>query len=101
MAHRTILTERQRSALLDLPTDETAMLRHYTLADEDLQIFQATSSVAWNRQRVYSISLRHLAKTGYVTLVVLYWREMEHRQMALRFLDAARALQRPCLGKTS
>ena len=24
----------QRAALLDLPTDETAMLRHYTLADD-------------------------------------------------------------------
>ena len=38
MAHRTILTERQRSALFDLPTDDAAMLRHYTLADEDLEI---------------------------------------------------------------
>jgi len=41
MAHRTILTERQRSALFDLPTDETAMLRHYTLADDDLEIIRA------------------------------------------------------------
>ena len=40
MAHRTILTERQRSALFDLPTDEAAMLRHYTLADEDLEIIR-------------------------------------------------------------
>ena len=38
MAHRTILTERQRSALFGLSTDEVAMLRHYTLADEDLEI---------------------------------------------------------------
>lgn len=37
MAHRTILTERQRSALFDLPTDEAAMLRHYILADDDLE----------------------------------------------------------------
>ena len=37
MAHRTILTERQRSALFDLPTDETVMLRHYTLADDDIE----------------------------------------------------------------
>jgi hypothetical protein len=37
MAHRTILTERQRAALFDLPTDETLMLRHYTLADEDIE----------------------------------------------------------------
>lgn len=41
MAHRTILTERQRSALFDLPTDETAMLRHYTLADDDLDFIRA------------------------------------------------------------
>lgn len=37
MAHRTILTERQRSALFDLPTDEPSLLRHYTLADDDLE----------------------------------------------------------------
>lgn len=37
MAHRIILTERQRSALFDLPTDETLMLRHYTLADDDIE----------------------------------------------------------------
>ncbi len=36
MAHRIILTERQRSALFSLPTDETSLLRHYTLADDDL-----------------------------------------------------------------
>ncbi len=38
MAHRTILIERQRSALFDLPIDEAAMLRHYTLADDDLEV---------------------------------------------------------------
>ena len=32
-----ILTERQRSALFDLPTDEAALLQHYTLADDDLE----------------------------------------------------------------
>ena len=37
MAHRTILTERQRVALFDLPTDEADMLRHYTLADDDIE----------------------------------------------------------------
>ena len=41
MAHRTVLTERQRSALFDLPTDRTVMLRHYTLADDDLEIIRA------------------------------------------------------------
>ena len=37
MPRRSILTERQRSALFDLPTDETLMLRHYTLADDDIE----------------------------------------------------------------
>lgn len=37
MPRRNILTERQRSALLDLPTDEISLLKHYTLADDDLE----------------------------------------------------------------
>ena len=41
MAHRTILTERQRALLFDLPTDEGSLLRHYTLADDDLEHIRA------------------------------------------------------------
>lgn len=41
MPRRKMLTDRQREALLDLPTEETAMLRHYTLADDDLEIIRA------------------------------------------------------------
>ena len=37
MAHRTILTMRQRSALFDLQTDDASMLRHYILADDDIE----------------------------------------------------------------
>ncbi len=37
MAHRTILTPKQRSTLFDLPVDEPELLKHYTLADEDLE----------------------------------------------------------------
>ena len=37
MPRRHILSERQRHALLALPTDEPALLRHYTLADDDLE----------------------------------------------------------------
>lgn len=37
MPRRSILTERQRSALFDLPTDEALILRHYTLADDDIE----------------------------------------------------------------
>ncbi len=37
MPRRYILTERQRSELLGLPVDETSLLKHYTLADDDLE----------------------------------------------------------------
>jgi len=37
MPRRHILTERQRSALFDLPQDEAALLQHYTLDDDDLE----------------------------------------------------------------
>ena len=37
MAHRTILTARQRATLFDLPTDEASTLYHYTLSDDDLE----------------------------------------------------------------
>ncbi len=41
MPRRIMLTGRQRAVLLDLPTDEAVMLRHYTLADDDLEIIHA------------------------------------------------------------
>lgn len=41
MPRRSILTDRQRAALFDLPTDNASMLRHYTLADDDLEIIHA------------------------------------------------------------
>jgi TnpA family transposase len=37
MPRRHILTERQRKALFDLPADEGALLRHYTLDDDDIE----------------------------------------------------------------
>ncbi len=40
MPRRNILTERQRSALLDLPTDEPSLLKHYTFADDDLELIR-------------------------------------------------------------
>ena len=36
MPRRQILTDRQRSSLLDLPTESAALLHHYTLSDDDL-----------------------------------------------------------------
>lgn len=41
MPRRSILTERQRSALFNLPTDEVNMLQHYILADDDLEHINA------------------------------------------------------------
>jgi hypothetical protein len=41
MPRRSILTDRQRAALFDLPTDEALMLRRYTLADDDLESIYA------------------------------------------------------------
>jgi len=36
MAHRTILTDRQRAALFGLPVDEAAHLQFYVLGEHDL-----------------------------------------------------------------
>lgn len=43
MPRRSILTDRQRSALFDLPTDEAALLQHYTFADDDIEHIRARS----------------------------------------------------------
>ena len=37
MPRRSIWSARQRAALLDLPTDEAALLHHYTLSDDDIE----------------------------------------------------------------
>ena len=37
MPRRSIWSARQRAAPLDLPTDEAALLRHYTLSDDDIE----------------------------------------------------------------
>ena len=37
MPRRSIWTARQRAAPFDLPKDEAALLRHYTLSDNDIE----------------------------------------------------------------
>ena len=37
MPRRSIWSGRQRAALFELPTDEAALLRHYTLSDDDIE----------------------------------------------------------------
>lgn len=41
MAHRVVLTERQRTAIFSLAIDGHGLLRHYTLADDDLAHIQS------------------------------------------------------------
>ena len=41
MPRRSIWSARQRAALFDLPTDEAALLRHYTLSDDDIEQIRA------------------------------------------------------------
>lgn len=40
MPRRSILTARQRAALIDLPKDEASILHHYTLSDHDIEIIR-------------------------------------------------------------
>lgn len=40
MAHRTILTDRQRAALFDLPEDEATHFRFYVLSDHDIALIR-------------------------------------------------------------
>jgi len=41
MPRRQILSDRQRAVLFDLPTDEETLLRHYTLADDDIEYIRS------------------------------------------------------------
>ena len=40
MAHRTILTDRQRAALFGLPADEATHLRFHVLGDQDIALIR-------------------------------------------------------------
>ena len=46
MPRRSIWRARQRAALFDLPTDEAALLRHYTLLD-DIDISGREGMTGW------------------------------------------------------
>ncbi len=37
LSRRNVLTKRQATAIFDLPTDEPALIQHYTLADDDIE----------------------------------------------------------------
>jgi len=57
MAHRIILTARQRAALFDLPTDEASMLCHYTLAkmliQKGLTVREAAARIKVGKTALY------------------------------------------------
>ena len=42
MPIRSIWSARQHAALFDLPMDEAALLRHYTLSDDDIEQIRRT-----------------------------------------------------------
>ena len=48
MAHRTILTDRQRAALFGLPADEATHLRFHVLSDQDIALVRRRRR-PWNR----------------------------------------------------
>ena len=37
MAHRIVLTKRQSAAFFGLPTDQSSLIQHYTLVDDDIE----------------------------------------------------------------
>lgn len=57
MAHRTILTERQRAALFDLPTSEAEIHRHYTPDDNDIE----PPNLLWH---ISALGRAHILRTG-------------------------------------
>ena len=58
MPRRSIWSARQRAARFGLPTDEAALLRHYTLSDDDIEHIRVRRgghnrlgfAVDWRRQ---------------------------------------------------
>ena len=65
MPRRVTLTDRQKDALLRLPTSQTDLLKHYTLSDEDLGHIRlrrrAHNRFGFALQRSSNLSERSLA----------------------------------------
>lgn len=57
MPRRVTLTDRQKDALLRLPTSQTDLLKHYTLSDEDLGHIRLRRR-AHNRFGIYGVHSR-------------------------------------------
>ena len=55
MRRRSIWSARQRAALFDLPTDEAALLRHYTLSDDDIE--QIRVRRGWHNRLGFALQL--------------------------------------------
>ncbi len=54
MPRRVTLTDRQKDALLRLPTSQTDLLKHYTLSDEDLGHIRLRRHSATKRRAISS-----------------------------------------------
>ena len=55
MPRRSIWSARQRAALFDLPMDEAALLRHYTLSDDDIE--QIRVRRGWHNRLGFALQL--------------------------------------------
>ena len=55
MPRRSIWSARQRAALFDLPTDEAAPLRHYTMSDDDIEQIRLPRSLACARIAIQTL----------------------------------------------
>lgn len=99
MAHRTFLTERQRSALFDLPTDRTVMLRHYTLAD-DLAGYASREETRHEHMAALRDIYDYKMFTGRGSRDLKVWLENEaetarsNEDLARRFIEQCRATYR-------
>jgi hypothetical protein len=65
MAHRTILTDRQRAALFGLPADEATHLRFHVLGDQDIALIRRRRRPsAETLAHVSPLAWEHITLTG-------------------------------------
>jgi hypothetical protein len=47
MPRRAVLSDEQRAALLALPDDETLLIQHWTLSQDDLAVIVGDRTIGW------------------------------------------------------
>ncbi len=70
MPRRIIWSARQRAALFDLPTDEAALPRHYTLSDDDIEQIRVRGHnrlglVLQSQMAAWGVGRPKIATSGY------------------------------------